>query len=397
MSHLYLNTNGQPHKKHSYSAGLEWDQSPYKYYLRRILGWKQRDVKASFKFGRAIEEAIQFYHDNQGRGGVEKFIVLWNQHKDDKTIEFTTTEKNWESLLRTGIEMMRLYAIRQPSLPLPLGASVVFQREYSKTVFPPGSEYEDLEFAGKLDVVSYVDPSHPLLPKVQWRSEYGLLRPLCIDIKTSSVDLPERPGIVAFDRQLRIYSWLTGIRDVAFLWLKKTGHKLSKGASITLLEKKGHFEAGVEAVVAQVSDDCVYLVANDFFLEEMNKAQGFKEDGSVEQTKVAKERKAKWLEANAVKVLESDITRQRLQFNCGFVTRDSAEDAGQIAMKQMVEIADAWETQKYPSNFGIRFPQDDQRDPYFRAFILKDEAYKNDNFTISEGDNLFDEEEPDEN
>lgn len=397
MGLLYVNTRGEAHRKHSYSAGLDWEQSPLKYYLRRVLGWKQRDVKASFKFGRALEEAIQFYHDNQGLGGLEKFVVLWNQHMDDKTIEYTKTERDWASLLRTGAEMMRLYAIRQPSLPIPLGAAVVFQREYSKTPFAEDSDYGDIEFAGKLDIVSYIDPQHPLLPRVQWKPEYGALRPLIVDIKTSAVDLPERPGIVAFDKQLRSYSWLTGIRDVAFLWFKKTGHKLSKGISVTLLEKAGHFEAGAEAVVAQVSDEHVYIVANDFFLEEMDKAQGIKADGKADQTNAAKERKAKWLETNAIKVSEGSLTRQRLQFNCGFVTKESADDAGLIAAKQIKEIADAWKTQSYPSNFGIRFPQDDKRDPYFRAFVLKDEVYKNDNFSISEGDSLFDEEEePDE-
>lgn len=397
MGFLYINTRGEAHKKHSYSAGLDWSQSPFKYYLRRILGWKPRDVKASFRFGRALEQALQFFHDNNGRGGVEKFIELWALHKDDTTVEYTKTEKDWESLNRAGQEMMRLYTIRQPSLPLPLGGGSVFQREYSKEVYPNDPNYSELEFAGKLDVVAYVDPTHPLLPRVHWKPEYGLLRPLIVDIKTSAVDLPERPGIVAFDKQLRVYSWLTGIRDASFLWFKKTGHNLSKGSSVTLLETAGHFGAGSEAVVAQVIDGGVYIVANDFFLEEMTVAQGRKEDGSIDQTKAAKERKAKWLQDNAVLVLESALTRQRLQFNCGFITKESADDAGLIAAKQIVEIADAWKKRQYPSNFGIRFPQDDQRDPYFRAFVLKDEVYKNDNFTLSENDDLFEDSEEVEN
>lgn len=396
MGFLYINTKGLPHKKHSYSAGLDWSQSPYKYYLRRVLGWKQKDVKASFRFGRALEEAIEFYHNNQGRGGAEKFIELWAPHKDDKTVEYTKTEKDWESLLRSGTEMMRLYAIRQPSLPIPLGGSVVFQREYAKLVFEGDPNYGEIEFAGKLDIVAYNDPNHPMLPKVNWKPEYGLLRASIIDIKTSSVDLPERPGIVAFDKQLRVYSWLTGIRDVSFLWFKKTGHSLSKGSSITLLEDTVHFKAGAEAVVAQVVDEGLYLVANDYFLEEMAVAQGRKADGTIDQTKAAKERKIKWLQENAALVPESAVTRQRLQFNCGFVTKESANEAGQLASKQIIEIVNAWKTKQYPSNFGIRFPQDDQRDPYFRAFVMQDEIYKNENFTLSESDDIFNDPEMEE-
>jgi hypothetical protein len=395
---LYVNTAGQQHFKHSYSAGLDWSQSPYKYYLRRVLGWKQRDVKASFKFGRALESAIQFYHDNGGQGGLEKFIELWSVHKEDKTVEYTKTEGSWESLNKAGQEMMRLYAIRQPSLPIPLGGASVFQREYMKMVYEGDLEYGELSFAGKLDIVAYVQPDHPFLPKVNWRPEYGMLRPLIVDIKTSSVDLPERPGIVSFDKQLRVYSWLTGIRDTAFLWFKKTGHNLSKGSSVTLLEKAGIFEAGAEAVVAQVVEDKVYLVANDFVLEQMTTAQGRKEDGAIDQTKAAKERKAKWLSENAVLVPQSAVTRQRLQFNCGFVSVESANDAGLIAAKQIIEIANAWKSKQYPQNFGIRFPQDDQRDPYFRAFVLKDEAFKNENFEQADSgsDDLFDDEPEDE-
>lgn len=394
---LYVNTKGVAWRKHSYSAGIDWTQSPSKYYLRRVLGWKERDVKGSFRFGRALEQALEYFHDNGGKGGVEKFTELWAMHKEDKTILFTKTEKDWESLNRVGQEMMKLYAIRQPSLPIPLGASSVFQREYSKEIFAGDPNYGEIDFAGKLDIVTYVDPAHPMLPLVHWKPEYGLLRPLIVDIKTSAVDLPERPGIVAFDKQLRVYSWLTGIRDTAFLWFKKTGHNLSKGSNITLLEDAGHFKAGAEAVVAQVTDKGVYIVANDLMLEEMNAAQGRKEDGSIDQTKAAKERKAQWLQQNAPLVPESSITRQRLQFNAGFVSLESAKDSGLIAAKQIVEIVNAWKNKEYPNNFGIRFPQDDQRDPYFRAFVLKDQIFKDENFKQSEddSDDLFAEEDTD--
>ena len=331
-------------------------------------------------------------------GGPEKFLELWEVHKDTKDISYTKTEKDWASLYRAGFEMLKLYAIRQPSLPIPLGGASVFQREYVKLVFEGDERYGDLEFGGKIDVIGYVDPQHPLLPKLDWKSEYGLLRPVLTDIKTSALDFPERFGMAAYDKQLRCYSWLTGIRDCSLLWFKKASHSLSKGSSITLLESGGNFQAGEEAVIAQVTDDGIYVVANDYMIEQMNEAQGRKEDGSIDQTKAAKLKKAEWLKQNAVLVPESAITKQRLQFNSGFITNESANEMGVLIAKQMLDIVDAWEKKQYPSNFGVRFPANDQNDPYFRAFVLKDEAFKNDNFKQADPEEFNDlfEDEPNE-
>lgn len=386
---LYINTKGQAYRRHSYSMGLEFDRCPFSFYLKRIVGWREKDDRASFMFGRALEQAIQFHHDNDGKSGIEKFSELWSQFKDAK-LKYTHVEKDWETLNRSGQEMMKLYIIRQPSLPIPLGGGSVFQREYSKIVFDGDPKFGDIEFIGKLDIVAYVDPAHPELPAVHWKPEYGLLRPIIIDIKTSAVDLPERPGLAAFDKQLRVYSWLTGIRDAGLLWFKKCGHNLSKGSSITLLEDAGNYKAGVEAVIAQVVDDKVWLLPNDFMLEEMNKAQGRKEDGAIDQTKAAKQRKAEWLEQNGVLVSESTVTRQRLQFNCGFISIESANDAGVIAADQIIRIANAWEKKQYPVNFGIRFPSNDLGDPYFRAFVLKDENFKEEYFKQVDSEEIDD-------
>ena len=217
MGFLYLNRNGVPWRKHSYSAGNTFDQSQLKYFLQKIQGWKERDNKASFLFGRALEESIQFHHDHNGIGAVEDFKRRWEMHKETKDLRYTKAEKDWETLLLDGIEMIKLYIIRQPSLPIPLGGAAVFQREYSKEVFPNDPVYGEIEDAGKLDIVSYVEPGHPLLAKLDWRPEYGVLRPVIVDIKTAAVDFPENAGMSAFDLQLRRYSWLSGIRDVSLL------------------------------------------------------------------------------------------------------------------------------------------------------------------------------------
>lgn len=387
MAHLYVNSRGSEWRKHSYSAGLDFDQSPLKYFLRRVLGWKERENKARFLFGRALEEAIQFHHDHMGSGAVEAFLRNWEPAKLVADMVYTKTERDWESLNRTGVEMIKLYVVRQPYLPIPLGANVAFQREFSKEVFPGDPNYGGIEDAGKLDIISYNDPNHPMLTKLDWKPEWGKLRPCIVDVKTSAVDFPETQGIAAYDAQLRRYSWLSGIRDVGLLWFKKTGHNLQKGSSITMLETVGKFAAGMEAVVALVDEDGLWIVHNDFMLDEMSAAQGIK-NGKTEQTNDAKARRLVWLEANAERATPEQVTRQRLQFNSGFVTQQSADESGMDAARQIMNIVNAWNSKQWPNTFGVRFPHDDRSDPYFQAFVLGDENYKKLNFVKTDEDTL---------
>jgi hypothetical protein len=403
MGFLYINSKGMQWRKHSYSAGNTFDQCPLKYYLQKVLGWKEKDNKARFAFGKALEIAIQHHHENDGQGAVDRFVKEWAVYKDNKDLQYTKTEKDWTQLNKGGQEMIRLYIIRQPSLPIPLGGQTVFQREFSKEVFPGDPTYGEIEDAGKLDIISYVAPEHPLLPKLTWRPEYGPLRPVIVDIKTAGQDFPESYGLAAYDTQLRRYSWQSGFRDVALLWFTKKGHSLQKGSSVTLLEDAMMFKAGQEAVIAQVDGEDVILVANDFMIEEMERAQGKKPDGKTDQTNAAKAKRDVWLASFGVRVPVEIITKQRLQFNAGFVTIESANDAGQIAARQIVNIVNAWQSLSkgipYPNTFGVRFPHDDRSDPYFRAFVLNDEAFKNTSFTKSDEDtldDLFAETEPEE-
>lgn len=396
MACLYIDSTGEERYRHSYSAGLEFDHCPLKYYLHRIMGWREKDSKAALLFGRALEDAIEFYH-LAGRGGEEEFIRLWAMVKD-KELTYTKREVNWEGLMRAGREMMRLYIIRQPSLPIPL--STIFQRQFTKEVFPGHEKYGGIEFFAKLDMIANAPPDHPMLPKMVWKETYGLYRPVIVDIKTSGIDLDDTTGIVAHDLQLRQYAWVRGIYDVAFLWFKKSPHGIKKASSVTLLVDAGRFVAGDEAVVASVEENGVYLVGNDVMLEEMNKAQGRKEDGSLDTKKEAKERARVWREQNAVLVPKEDITRQRLQFSAARVDPKSAEDAGQIAADQIVRIVNAWESNKWTNTFGVRFPHDDRRDGYFRAFVLRDNLFRDSMFEQKAEEDLndyFDEPEEVEN
>lgn len=394
MAYLYVNSKGTPWRKHSYSAGITFDTCPYKYYLQKVLGWKERDNKARFMFGKALEESIQFHHDHDGVGAVDDFVRRWAAHKDDTKLSYTDTEKNWETCNKMGTDMIRLYIAMQPKLPIPLGGRSVFQREYAKEVFEGDPNYGEIQDAGKLDIVCYVEPNHPMLPKVDWKPEYGDVRPLIVDIKTAAQDFPEQKGMAAFDAQLRRYSWLSGIRDVSLLWFKKSGLGYKKGYSVTFIEAAGDYVAGDEAVIARVDGENIWVVRNDFMLHEMDRAQGKKGD-KLEQTNDAKERAFNWLKQYGLEVHSNFLTRQRLQFNAGFVSQASANDAGRNAGRQIMGIVNSWKEKEWPNTFGIRYPHDDRNDSYFRGFVLGDEQYKKQNFTKSDEesfDDLFEDE-----
>jgi hypothetical protein len=401
MAFLYRNVKGNPHHDHSYSAGNTFEQSPRKYFLQKVLGWKEKPNKARFELGKAFETAVQFYHENNGIGAEECFIREWLPHAKNLDLQYTRVEKDWGNCLRIGREWLKLYRIIQPGLPIPMGGQALWQKEAVREVFPGDPNYGGIFDKGRLDIIAYVDPNHPMLPKLDWKPEYGPLRPLIVDIKTAGQDFPEDYGIAAYDKQLRRYSWQSGIRDVGFLVFVKKGVSLQKGYSVTLLEDAGSWRAGQEAVIAATDGDDVILVANDYMIEEMEKVQGKKQDKNgnlkTDQTKDAKARRDAWLAQNGVCVPSDIITKQRVQFNAGYVTIESADQAGEIAESQVVRIVNEYakyeKTQGrkgFPNTFGIRYPDDDRNDPYFRAFILGDETYRDANFVKSDNESIDD-------
>lgn len=389
MAFLYISPKGQPWSRHSFSAGNTYDQSAKKYFLQKVLGWREKDSLARFQYGKAIEKTVQFHHEHNGEGAREFFKQRWQLEKD-KPLIYTKVEKDWENCLIMGDEHVRLYIIRQPSLPIPMGGQTLFQREYEKEVFPGDAVYGGILDCGKLDIIAYVDPNHPLLPKLNWKPEYGALRPVIIDMKAMAADLPEAYGMAAFDCQGRRYSWQSGIRDFALLGFIKKSRSIQKGSSVTLLEDAGMFKAGQEAVIAQTDSEEIILVANDFMIEEMEKSQGKKPDGKTDQTNAAKARRDTWLQQFGVRVPTEIITKQRIQFNAGYISIESAEEAGMIAARQIVNIVNSWNSKQWPNGFGIKFPRDDRSDPYFRAFILGDEAFRNANFIKTDEESLDD-------
>ncbi len=68
-----------------------------------------------------------------------------------------------------------------------------------------------------------------------------------------------------------------------------------------------------------------------------------------------------------------------------------------IAQDQIIRIVNAYQNNHWTNKFGVRYPRDDRSDPYFRAFVLNDQMYKNQNFVKSDDDiDLFADEEDNE-
>ncbi len=377
MGCLYVDSKGKEKFRHSYSAGIEFAECPYKYYLHRIVGWKPKDTKAALLYGRALEDAVQFHHEHNGQGGIEEFEKLWAVHQANDQLVYTKTERTWGNLYQAGKDMMKLYTVRLPDLPIPMDTR--FQREFVKELYPGHDRLGGIEFFGKLDMISYVDPHHPALPEISWNPKMGLLRPLIIDMKTSGV---KWEGDVQHDRQLCTYAWLTGIMDVAFLWFKKSSSELKKGSVVSMLETVGPLQAGTEAVIGLIDDDDQYfLVATPEDLEKMHEAQGRKENGNLDTTKAATQRKMDWLLQNATKADPKATTRQRLFFAAARVDPADAANAGQIAGSQIQDIVKANDNPgNWHNTFGQRFPHDHRKDPYYVAFVRGDKVFRDATF-----------------
>src|ERR1700676_790863 len=140
MAHSYINSKGQPHRRHSYSSGNTWDNCQYFYYLQKVLGYKEKDNKARFAYGKALEEAVQFQTEH-GSGGVEDFIRRWSVYQSDGNLSYTTAERDWATLNQIGQDHVRLFQALLPKLPIYPGGRSVWQREYEKEMFPGDPNY----------------------------------------------------------------------------------------------------------------------------------------------------------------------------------------------------------------------------------------------------------------
>lgn len=367
-AHLYINSKGYPVTRHSYSASDTFSFCAQKYKLARVDGWTEKTRNASQKFGIAFEDAIRYYHetDLDLSAALLKFATDWAVHFADTELHYTATESSWEALNNSGRELLQLYALRLPSLPILTNPVPKFQIQYSKEVFP-GTKLAGIEFIAYVDMIARAKENYSIGLQLVGTGP----RKILIDIKTSGVALDTTPGILALDQQLRTYAWVADIETVAFLWFVKTSRAIEKGSWISLLADAGKFRAGDRAVVIKFQEareaepadpekpkskpkaalpEEIWIVHHTAVIEEMVSRCG----GG--QTKAEKEARDIFIRENATLVAKENITKQRIQFETANISlADRAEAATSIG-HDIAQIVYANENNQWPKQGGVRFP-----------------------------------------
>ena len=388
MSILYRNSSGKDVTHTSYSARSTFNKCPRQFQLERIDGWSDKTQRAAPLFGKCIEAGLQAYEES-GRtaaSGVKVFSRLWEEVKmipDFDKLIYTATEVSFDQLMKTGQQLMRLYELRAPHLPI---YKPVFQQKIRKTIFP-GTNLANIENVAVLDILSFAPWNHKMLPKAavdmtcadcatRWSCSLEadgppfspcnehITRELIIDVKTSGKDFPT--DLVALDPQLAEYAWQTRIPDVAFLWFVKSSHGLKRESRVSLLKDYSvggdKFWAGWEGVVVDVGDAdadgrCwVYIgdhAASDEYYASIKDLRG--------KARTAAEKEGLdrlQAEGRVIAVSDLDVTKQKIQFAAARLTDDDMDEVGRSVAQTTVEMVRAHEQDFYEKSPGVRFPNE---------------------------------------
>src|SRR5271166_6278073 len=397
---LYLNADGKNVTHTSYSSRSTFKKCPREFELERIQGWWSKENRAAPLFGKCIEAGLQAFEESNrtGGAGVKIFRNLWEDVKltpEFKELLYTTTEGSWDQLMKSGTEMMLLYEVKAPRLPI---RNPRFQQKLRKTIFP-GTNLAMLENVAILDILSFPRWDHPMLPKLPgqvlaieenkrrekhneelhikygerlpsevtpappylWQEpEKGEERPLIIDVKTAGKDFPV--DLVALDPQLAEYAWQTRIPDVAFLWFVKAGHGFKRGSRVATLKPCGDLWAGWEGHVIETGEPdaagrCWVYIGNWDTLqkyEEGIKGLRGKAREAAEKNLLDDGRNS----GSIVTVSDLDVTKQRLQFAAARLSDEAMNDTGRTVAQTTVEMVRAQEQGFYEKQSGVRFPNE---------------------------------------
>lgn len=408
---LYTNWRGQPVTHSSYSSRQTFKKCPREFELTRVQGWSDKERRAAPLFGKCVEAGVQWFEDNDrfAGSGVEKFAYLWGEVKnlpEFAELKFTDSEGDWQSLLRAGKEMMRIYEARVSYLPISTHPKALWQQELRKQIFP-GSELDALENKAILDLLSFPRWNHPMLPPITEdeilpANAVDKVRPLIIDIKTSGGDL--ETDLIGLDPQLTEYAWQARIPDISFLWFVKRSHEIKTGSRVTLMDncpcvcaacgtlesddqreydkdcscggafQKPLWRAGYELIVLdysyrrveiepatekkkakyeEVKDGFIYIAELPTFMEYKNTLHGLR-------GKIRDEAERTFREGNALiaRVRESSVSKQRVQFAAARLTKQDMDEIGRDVAQTTVEMVRANREGYYPKLAGIRFPNE---------------------------------------
>lgn len=370
---IFTNYKGQTVDTFSYSSGQMFDFCQRKFYLQKKVGWRTKGDTAAAKFGVAVENAVQFFHQNglKEGTGIDAAKLEWLKFKD-QPLGYKKGE-TWEEFYQVGAELLALYEVMLPTLPI---MNPEFQLRYSKQVFP-GTEIADVKDQGFIDMISRAKWNHPLLPKIEYVAG-ATYRPVLVDIKTSGKGLDATPDLIQLDPQLAQYSWLSGIRDVGFLWFHRVKPKsFEKGTEITFIEEYGKWTAGMQAVVFSYDEETnTVIVCHHLNMDGVTKGLAdIKGKGSTDAKKSLLE---KWVEEDIVSRVPTEvITKQRLRFVCVRISEEDVKEAGEVVAQQIIAVREAERLNFWPkTGAGVRFPKNNCSWCDMRSLCLKNDQLR---------------------
>jgi len=371
MAVLYTNPKGEGVTRHSYSSGSTWAKCKRLYFHEKISGWRRKDKSAAMNFGKAVEDAIQYYHVNglKPDTAADEFRRIWILSKENAELVYTAKEKDWANLRDCGVQLLKLYEILLPTFPI---KDPVWQASYAKEVFP-GSSLAGLEAGGFVDLISRAPWVHAMLPKVDIPKD-SPYRPVVVDIKTAGLELSISTAMLALDQQLQVYAWLSGIPDVAFLWLTKgIASAFSKGTEVTFLEPYGKWKAGDRAVILEHDSEAQTAIVGSeadtvTILAELSEIKG---KGSTAAKDAVIQRHKD--EGKLSEVSTEFLTKLKIQFLAVRISPEDIKEAGEVVGRQIAEIHQANETGFYPKSGGVRFPNNICVYCSHRGLCIKDE------------------------
>lgn len=203
---LYVGWSGFRVTAISYSQASEMSECGKKFELKRIEGWAETTESASFKFGIAIENSIVPFMQ-AGVDPVRKFEAEWSLWKDAK-LEYSQRDGDWDELLGKGRNLVELFATEHKRrFPWLNGSNCLFAKKIRFSEVSGGRLWNDVDVEYIADIVDKYTP-------------------MLLDIKTSGARYPDlgagEINVIPWDNQLRIGSWLSGIKKVGFITLVKT-------------------------------------------------------------------------------------------------------------------------------------------------------------------------------
>lgn len=364
MGCLYKSASGREVNNASSSALDAFRLCRRKFRLSRIDGWKQKDRKASLEFGKCLEAGLQFYFQNglKAGDGPDEFRRLWSKFID-QPLTYTDQEGDWKDLNTMGVEMLRLFEIVLPTLPI---KNPKFQLNYEKKLWPGDPVYGHLGYTAFIDILSTLDDASRLI----------------IDVKTAKSLLPVSANMISLDGQLRKYAWVSSIRDVAFLnFVKCRPEDFKKSTSVTLLEDSGDWKAGQHLVVVSSVEPKEGDETRYFNLATEETVRKMDEELDQISGKGAKEKKeavfASYALLNLVNTLPRDrISKTKVQFVRGTIPEeDLAEIGDQIGADTLI-MNQAAEKGSFPKDGGVRFPNAICGWCEMRGICLKDNALR---------------------